>query len=97
MRRHESNRPVLGHPVPGRPGPGRHDFEPGRLLIGLLLLGGCLAYLGAAGGWWRFPTYLLLPVLAAGLCLAGLLSSLTYAIRRRRRARGADSPVGTPD
>ncbi|GGP60653.1 hypothetical protein [Streptomyces abikoensis] len=62
----------------------RHDFEPGRLVIGLVLLGGGLAYLAAADGRWHIPSYLLLPVLAGGFCLAGLVSSLTFSVRRRR-------------
>ncbi|MBB4891798.1 hypothetical protein FHS39_000798 [Streptomyces olivoverticillatus] len=66
----------------------RHDFDPGRLVLGLVLLGGCLAYLAAARGWWHFPAYLLLPVLAGGLCVAGVASSLTLVVRRRRADRG---------
>ncbi|MFI9721443.1 hypothetical protein ACIHFE_17625 [Streptomyces sp. NPDC052396] len=67
----------------------RHDFEPGKLVVGIVLLGGCLAYLAAVRGWWHFPSYLILPALAVGFCLAGLVSSLTYAVRRHR-ARGTD-------
>lgn len=67
----------------------RHDFEPGKVVVGLVLIGGCLAYLAAADGWWHFPSYLLLPVMVAGFCVAGAVSSLAYAIRRHR-ARGTD-------
>ncbi|MEU7135607.1 hypothetical protein [Streptomyces sp. NPDC046261] len=67
----------------------RHDFDPGKLVIGLVLLGGCLAYLAAAGGRWHFPSYLLLPAMVAGFCLAGVVSSLAFAVRRHR-ARATD-------
>ncbi|GHG65580.1 hypothetical protein [Streptomyces griseocarneus] len=71
----------------------RHDFEPGKVVVGLVLIGGCLAYLAAAGGWWHFPSYLLLPVMAVGFCVAGTVSSLVFAVRRHR-ARGTDRPDG---
>ncbi|MFI1970414.1 hypothetical protein [Streptomyces cinnamoneus] len=67
----------------------RHDFDPGKLVLGLVLLGGCAAYLAAAAGWWHFPSYAVLPALAAGFCLAGVASALAYAVRRRR-SRGPD-------
>lgn len=75
----------------------RHDFEPGKLVVGLVLLGGCAAYLAAAHGSWHFPAYALLPVLAAGFCLAGLVSFLAFVVRRAR-ARGTDpdGPGGAP-
>ncbi|MCQ8769260.1 hypothetical protein [Streptomyces telluris] len=63
---------------------GRHDFEPGKLVVGLVLLGCAVAYLGAARGDLHFPSYMLLPVLGAGFCLAGVVSSVAFAVRRRR-------------
>ncbi|KNB51562.1 hypothetical protein [Streptomyces caatingaensis] len=68
----------------------RHDFEPGRLIVGLVLLGGGLAYLLEAAGRWHFPAYALLPALVGGLCLAGAVPSVTYLVRRRggRRRTG---------
>lgn len=73
----------------------RHDFEPGKLVVGLVLLGGCLAYLAAAGGRWDFPSYLLLPVMVAGFCVAGAVSALAFAVRRHRsRATDRDDRPG---
>ncbi|MEV4924458.1 hypothetical protein [Streptomyces roseoverticillatus] len=63
----------------------RHDFEPGKLVVGLVLLVGAAAYLGAARGDLHFPSYALLPVLVAGFCLAGVVSSVAFAVRRRRK------------
>ncbi|MEU4208488.1 hypothetical protein AB0F13_00565 [Streptomyces sp. NPDC026206] len=63
----------------------RHEFDPGKLVVGLVLTGGCLAYLAAARGWWHFPPYVLLPVMVAGFCVAGVASSLAFALRRHRR------------
>ncbi|MBF6044307.1 hypothetical protein GO001_03605 [Streptomyces sp. NRRL B-1677] len=62
----------------------RHDFEPGKLVIGLVLLVCAGAYLGAAHGDLHFPSYALLPVLVAGFCLAGVVSFVAFAVRRRR-------------
>ncbi|MGI5339573.1 hypothetical protein ACQEVS_20365 [Streptomyces sp. CA-181903] len=70
----------------------RHEFEPGKLIIGLVLVGGGLAYLAAAAGRWRFPAFALLPALVGGLCLAGATSSVGFLIRRHRAAR-ARGPV----
>ncbi|GHC58939.1 hypothetical protein [Streptomyces cinnamoneus] len=73
----------------------RHEFDPGRLVLGLVMLGGCLAYLAAARGWWHFPSYVLLPVMVAGLCAAGVVSFLAYVLRRRRgRAADPDDRTG---
>ncbi|MEV5506388.1 hypothetical protein [Streptomyces orinoci] len=52
-----------------------------------------MAYLAAARGWWHFPSYLILPLLGVGFCVAGLVSSLTYAVRRHR-ARDAEPAEG---
>ncbi|MEW2575879.1 hypothetical protein [Streptomyces syringium] len=62
----------------------RHDFEPGKLVIGLVLLGGCAAYLAAAAGRWHFPAYVLLPALGIALCVSGMVSALAVSVRRRR-------------
>ncbi|MBZ4323125.1 hypothetical protein [Streptomyces huiliensis] len=65
----------------------RHEFEPGKLVVGLVLLGGGLAYLAAAAGRWHFPAFVLLPALVGGLCLAGAVSSVGFLVRRHRAAR----------
>ncbi|MER5782115.1 hypothetical protein ABT104_10385 [Streptomyces mobaraensis] len=65
----------------------RHEFEPGKLIIGLVLVAGGLAYLAAAAGRWHFPAFALLPALVGGLCLAGAASSVGFLVRRHRAAR----------
>lgn len=66
----------------------RHDFEPGRLIVGLVMLGGGPAYLLEATGRWHFPAYALLPALVGGLCLGGAVPSIRYLMYKhggRRR------------
>ncbi|WP_372408967.1 hypothetical protein [Streptomyces luteireticuli] len=66
----------------------RHDFEPGRLIVGLVMLGGGLAYLLNAAGRWPFPAYALVPALVGGLCLGGAVPGIAYLVGRRRGRRG---------
>ncbi|WP_171172033.1 hypothetical protein [Streptomyces sp. I05A-00742] len=78
----------------------RHEFEPGKLILGLVLLGGGLAYLAAAAGRWRFPAFVLLPTLVGGLCLAGAVSFLGFLVRRHRargRRRAEERRTTPPD
>ncbi|MGK5638593.1 hypothetical protein ACSNOK_09825 [Streptomyces sp. URMC 126] len=69
----------------------RHEFEPGKLIVGLVLLGGGLAYLGAAAGRWHFPAFALLPALVGGLCLAGAASSVGFLVHRHRARAGKEA------
>jgi hypothetical protein len=68
----------------------RHDLEPGRLVIGLVLLAMGLAYTLDAAGAWDIPSWLLIPVVTSGLALAALVSALTSSRRRARRITGRD-------
>ncbi|GHF47598.1 hypothetical protein GCM10010218_31250 [Streptomyces mashuensis] len=65
----------------------RHEFDPGKLLVGLVLLAGGLAYFGRADGWWTFPFFLAVPIMLATFCVGGALSALAFAARRRRARR----------
>ncbi|MEV0261686.1 hypothetical protein AB0I49_10115 [Streptomyces sp. NPDC050617] len=67
----------------------RHEFEPGKIVVGLIFLGGCAMYLAMAAGLWHFPAYALLPAMGMGFIAAGLVSSLAFGIRRRG-GRGGD-------
>ncbi|MER6269132.1 hypothetical protein ACFY0B_23990 [Streptomyces sp. NPDC001797] len=62
----------------------RHEFQPGRLVIGVFLAAAGVAYAGDAGGWWDTEWFAVIPVTVAGLFLAGVAAALTRAIRRRR-------------
>ncbi|MEU4165759.1 hypothetical protein AB0F46_02585 [Streptomyces sp. NPDC026665] len=67
----------------------RHEFQPGKLVVGLFLTAGGVAYAGDAGGWWDTEWFAIIPVVVIGLCLAGAVASVNHAVRRRRTNRGA--------
>ncbi|MFD8739022.1 hypothetical protein ACFV06_29505 [Streptomyces sp. NPDC059618] len=72
----------------------RHEFQPGKLVAGLFLTAGGIAYAGGAGGLWVTPWFAIVPVVFVGLCLAGAVASVNHAVRRRRtdrRPRGVNS------
>ncbi|BFO14639.1 hypothetical protein SHKM778_10270 [Streptomyces sp. KM77-8] len=62
----------------------RHEFQPGRLIAGVLIVLAAVIYAGDAGGLWDTPWFVMIPVVAGGLCLAGAAGSLTGLIRRRK-------------
>ncbi|MEU6662159.1 hypothetical protein [Streptomyces sp. NPDC046821] len=63
----------------------RHEFQPGKLVAGIVLTVTGALYLGDALGAWAVPWYVVFPLVAGGLCLAGATGTVTYAVRRRRR------------
>ncbi|MFF2507904.1 hypothetical protein ACFVTY_31745 [Streptomyces sp. NPDC058067] len=65
----------------------RHEFQPGKLVAGLFLAITGALYLGDALGGWELPWFVAFPLVAGGLCLAGVAGTVTYAVRRRRRSR----------
>ncbi|MEU1790352.1 hypothetical protein ABZ553_31685 [Streptomyces sparsogenes] len=65
----------------------RHPFEPGKLIAGLVVLAAGLLYALDAAGEADLPPFAPLPPLVAGLCLAGLVSALTFGARMRRARR----------
>ncbi|MFF5494885.1 hypothetical protein [Streptomyces aquilus] len=72
----------------------RHEFRPGRLVAGFFLTLAGVIYAGDAGGAWETPWFAIIPVVTAGLCLAGATALAGRAIRRRRTPA---EPTGTPD
>ncbi|MER5523931.1 hypothetical protein ABT075_04850 [Streptomyces sp. NPDC002677] len=73
----------------------RHEFQPGRLIVGVFLTAAGIAYAGDAGGLWTTEWFAVIPVMVVGLFLAGLTAALTRAIRRRRRApQSQGEPAG---
>ncbi|MGW7239227.1 hypothetical protein [Streptomyces sp. NPDC054804] len=64
----------------------RHEFQPGRLIVGVFLTATGVAYAGDAGGLWTTEWFAVIPLMVVGLFLAGVTAALTRAIRRRRRA-----------
>ena len=75
----------------------RHEFQPGRLVAGVFLAGGGVAYVGDAGGAWETPWFAIVPIVIGGLCLAAVTGLLARAIRRHRppRAGRQAEPEGT--
>ncbi|GAB2861411.1 hypothetical protein GCM10027074_30720 [Streptomyces deserti] len=69
----------------------RHEFQPGKLVAGLFLTVAGVIYAGDAGGTWETPWFVVIPVVIAGLCLAGAVAFLTGRIRRRRAAGRTDA------
>jgi hypothetical protein len=74
----------------------RHDFEPAKLIAGVVLLSG--AVLGGLEAYDRtgdLPDWLLLAVVPGGLVLAATVAAGSYATRRARQraAEAASGPV----
>ncbi|MER7761726.1 hypothetical protein [Streptomyces sp. NPDC097619] len=63
----------------------RHEFQPGRLLAGLVLLTAGVLYLVDATGGMDLPWFVIIPMTMGGLSLAALVGLTTYAVRRDRR------------
>lgn len=68
----------------------RHEFHPGKLVLGLFLLIAAIAYAGDAGGIWDTPWFVAFPLLLAGLLLGGAAAAVSHGIRSRPAARAAD-------
>ncbi|GAA2940969.1 hypothetical protein GCM10010446_27750 [Streptomyces enissocaesilis] len=80
-----------------RPSRSRHEFEPGKLVTGLVLLGTAVAYAGDAGGLWHVPSYVALPALCLGLLVAGTAGWVAYGVRRRAaRAASTEKNAAPP-
>lgn len=62
----------------------RHDFQPGRLVAGVALLGAALVFGGDAARLWSIPWFAMVPMVVGGLCLAGAMGTVTHALRHRR-------------
>ncbi|KIX76679.1 hypothetical protein ACN6AT_15150 [Streptomyces sp. JL4002] len=69
----------------------RHEFQPGRLIAGLVLLLAGVLYLLDTTGEADVPWYAVVPITMGGLSLAALVGLVTYAVRRDRRDRIAES------
>ena len=62
----------------------RHEFQPGRLVVGAFFTLAGVIYAGDAGGLWETPWFAIIPLVVAGLCLAGATGMVTRSIRRHR-------------
>ncbi|MZD09766.1 hypothetical protein GTW43_32490 [Streptomyces sp. SID5785] len=68
----------------------RHEFFPGRLLAGIVLMVAAGMYLADAGGVWTAPWWVAVPVVCGGLVVAGSVGALAQLVRVRRRRRRGD-------
>lgn len=75
----------------GRP----HRFEPGRLVLGVALLGAGPAFVLDAQGVWQAPTGLLLAFLPLALLLGAVAAIVTSVVRHASARRGR-TPAGRP-
>ncbi|MFI8894683.1 hypothetical protein [Streptomyces paradoxus] len=70
----------------------RHELQPGKLIVGIVLITAGVLYAGDAGGAWEIPWFVVIPLVTGGLCLAGAVAAMTGSVRRRRKGSrtGAD-------
>ncbi|MFE1950566.1 hypothetical protein ACFW9D_08875 [Streptomyces sp. NPDC059524] len=68
----------------------RHDFFPGRLVAGVVLLVTAVVYFGDAGEAWTAPWWVAVPLVCGGLVLALLVGAVTQLFRVRGRRRSSD-------
>ncbi|MFI7359873.1 hypothetical protein ACIBTP_38815 [Streptomyces avidinii] len=69
----------------------RHEFQPGRLIAGLVLVAAGVLYLLDSTGRADLPWFAIIPMALGGLSLAALVGLVTYAVRRDRRDRITES------
>ena len=68
----------------------RHEFQPGKLVGGVFLIAAAVVFLGDARGAWSVEWFVIVPLVAGGLCLAGVAATIGYAVRHRRRRAPQD-------
>ncbi|WP_330298134.1 hypothetical protein [Streptomyces sp. NBC_00503] len=68
-----------------------HEFQPGRLIAGLVLMAAGALYLLGAAGEADPPWFLVLLMTLGGLSFAAVVGLVTYAVRRDRRDRITES------
>lgn len=74
----------------------RHEFQPGKLVAGIVLIGVGITYFGDARGAWETPWFLALPVICGGLVLAAVAAATGYGIRRRARRTASSENEEAP-
>lgn len=72
----------------------RHEFQPGKLVAGVFLLGAAIVFGGDAAGGWDVPWFAMVPIVVGGLFLAGATGTVTYAVQHWYRSRRGADPIG---
>ncbi|MFG2295100.1 hypothetical protein [Streptomyces sp. NPDC048603] len=72
----------------------RHEFQPGRMVAGAVLLTAGVLYLLDATGEADLAWWVIVPLTMGGLSLAAMLGLVTYSVRRDRRDRISPSSDG---
>ncbi|MDX3115847.1 hypothetical protein [Streptomyces scabiei] len=72
----------------------RHEFRPGRLIAGASFVLAGVIFAGDVGGLWEAQWFVMIPVIMAGLCLAGVTGAVAGGVRRRRVRSGRTTPTG---
>lgn len=65
----------------------RHEFQPGRLVAGVVVTAAGVVYAGDARGAWETPWFAVLPLMVGGLCLAAVAGMVGRGLRRRATVR----------
>ncbi|WP_371617484.1 hypothetical protein [Streptomyces sp. NBC_00454] len=68
-----------------------HEFQPGRLIAGLVLMAAGALYLLGAAGQADPPWFFVLLMTLGGFSFAAVVGLVTYAVRRDRRDRITES------
>jgi hypothetical protein len=66
----------------------RHEFQPGRLISGLVLITAGALYAGDATGEWHVPWLVAIPLVVGGLSLAAVAGLVTRSLRSGRDDAG---------
>lgn len=62
----------------------RHEFQPGKLIVGLFLTAAGAVFIGDAAGAWETPWFVAIPVVVGGTCLGGAAGTVARHLRRNR-------------
>lgn len=62
----------------------RHEFQPGKLVVGLFLTAAGAVFIGDAAGAWETPWFVVIPVVVGGACLGGAVGTVARYLRRNR-------------
>lgn len=74
----------------------RHEFRPGRAVVGLTMLALAAGYAADAAGKWDAPWTFYFPLLFGGLWLAATVTWVSYRVRRRAARKASAENAAAP-